>query len=71
MKEQTKYKSNKIMKGLRKLTKCKTFKNKMYSILSIILGLISIPVCDGDITAFIFILMISIPIFFEKDNCFM
>ena len=71
MKEQTKHKSNKIMKGLRKLTKCKTFKNKVYSILLIILGLISIPVCDGDITAFVFILMIAIPIFFEKDNCFM
>lgn len=71
MKKQTKYKSNKIMKGLRKLTKCKTFKNKVYSILSITLGLISIPVCDGDITAFVFILMIAIPIFFEKDNCFM
>ena len=71
MTKQTKHKSNKIMKGLRKLTKCKTFKNKMYSILLTILGIITIPICDGNITAFVFILMISIPLFFEKDNCIM
>lgn len=68
MTKQTRHKS-KLMKGLKRLIKCKTFKNKLYAILLIIIGIITIPVCDGDITAFIFLLMIALMLFFEKDNC--
>ena len=50
MTNNVKHKSSKLMKGIRKLTKCKTFKNKVYAILLLILGIVSIPVCDGDIT---------------------
>ncbi len=57
-----------IMKGLIKLTKCKTFKNKLYALGLILLGIISAVLLEGDITVLIFVSLIAIPLFFSKDN---
>ncbi len=59
---------SKIMKGIIKLTKHKLFKNKIYAILFEVLGLISVPLGDGDITALIFLQIFAIPLFFAKEN---
>lgn len=59
---------SKIMKGLIKLTKCKTFKNKLYALGLILLGIISAVLLEGDITVLIFVSLIAIPLFFSKDN---
>lgn len=56
-----------IMKGLKKITKSKTFKNKMYAVGLEIIGVLSI-LPEHDITAFIFIQMFALPLFFAKDN---
>lgn len=45
----------------------KTIKNKIYSVMFILLGALSIKI-DNDITFFIFTLFIGIPIFFAKEN---
>ena len=59
---------SKFMKGLKRLTKRKLFKNKLFSIIMTIIGLITIKIGDGDITAFIFTEFIAIPLFFAKEN---
>ena len=57
-----------IIKGVIKITKHETFKNKLYAVILEILSVISI-LPEHDITAFIFMQIIAIPLFFEKDNC--
>ena len=42
-------------------------KNKLYSVALVSLGALSIPV-EYDVTAFVFSLMIGIPLFFSKEN---
>ena len=59
---------SKNMKGIKRLTKCKTFKNKLYSIVLTILGLISVKLTEGDITVLVFMELIAIPLFFAKEN---
>lgn len=59
---------SKFMKGLKKIAKRKLFKNKLFSIILTILGLITIKMSDGNITAFIFIEFIAVPLFFAKEN---
>lgn len=66
MNKQRRHKS-KLMKGLRKLTKSKTFKNKVYAIGLEIIGIISV-FPEKDITALIFIQMFALPLFFAKEN---
>lgn len=59
---------SKLMKGIVKITKHKLFKNKLYASLLILLGLLSIKILDGDITAFVFVSMLALPVFFAKEN---
>lgn len=47
-----------------------TYKNKLLALLMIILGGIS-AVIDKDATAFVFILLIAVPIFFINKNILM
>lgn len=42
-------------------------KNKLYSIALISVGALSVPI-EWDATAFVFTLMIGIPLFFAKEN---
>lgn len=42
-------------------------KNKVYSAVFIFIGAITIPI-ESDATAFIFLLMISVSLFFAKEN---
>lgn len=58
----------KLMNCIIKLTKHKLFKNKLYSIILMILGYISVKILDGDATVFIFMLCIGLPLFFSKEN---
>lgn len=58
----------KITKGIVKITKHKLFKNKLYSSILMLMGFFSIKLLEGDITVFIFMLMIGLPVFFAKEN---
>lgn len=42
-------------------------KNKLYSVVLMVLGGLSVPI-EYDATAFIFTLMVGIPLFFSKEN---
>jgi hypothetical protein len=42
-------------------------KNKLYALLLVIIGALSIPI-EYDCTFFIFALMIGLPLFFAKEN---
>ena len=57
-----------LMKGIKKITKHKLFKNKLYSSILMLIGLFSVKLLEGDITVFIFMLMIGLPVFFSKEN---
>ncbi len=57
-----------LMKGIKKITKHKLFKNKLYSSILMLIGFFSIKLLEGDITVFIFMLMIGLPVFFSKEN---
>lgn len=43
-------------------------KNKIYTIIFILVGALTIPWCDNDATFFVFSLVIGIPLFFSKEN---
>ena len=43
-------------------------KNKVYSLLLMFIGYLSMRVLDGDGTVFVFTLMLGLPIFFSKEN---
>ncbi len=58
----------KIMKGIKSISKRKLFKNKVYSILMMILGYLSINLLEGDGTVFIMSLILALPIFFAREN---
>lgn len=45
-------------------------KNKLYSVALISLGALSVPI-DYDATAFVFLLMIGLTLFFAKENWIM
>lgn len=45
----------------------KTLKNKLYAIALLLCGYIPVLI-DGDGTAFVFLGMIAIPLFFAKEN---
>lgn len=71
MKKQMKRKEgllNRIVKGIINLSKRELFKNKMFSMLFMILGYISVPLLDGNITVCVFMMLIGIALFFEKKN---
>lgn len=57
-----------LINNLRKVTKHKLFKNKLYSSILMLIGLLSIKLLEGDITVFIFMLMLGLPVFFAKEN---
>lgn len=57
-----------LINNLRKVTKHKLFKNKLYSSILMLIGLFSIKLLEGDITVFIFMLMLGLPVFFAKEN---
>lgn len=59
---------DKLMKGIIKITKHKTFKNKIYAIGLIIFSVLSAILLKGDITVLIFTSLIAIPLFFSKEN---
>lgn len=50
------------------VTKHKLFKNKLYSSLLMFIGFVTIKILEGDITVFIFTLMLGLPVFFSKKN---
>lgn len=52
---------------MRKLFNKKLLKNKVYSLAIMLIGGLTIPIL-GDCTAFIFTLMIGLPVFFAKRN---
>lgn len=58
----------KITKGIVEIIKHKLFKNKLYSSILMLMGFFSIKLLEGDITVFIFMLMIGLPVFFAKEN---
>lgn len=58
----------KIIGGLHKLTEHKLFKNKLYSSILMLIGLVSIKLLDGDATVFILMLILGLPVFFSKEN---
>lgn len=45
----------------------KLIKNKLYSVVLILIGIIPILI-EGDATALVFFLMIGLPLFFAKEN---
>lgn len=57
-----------LINNLRKVTKHKLFKNKLYSSILMLIGLFSIKLLEGNITVFIFMLMLGLPVFFAKEN---
>lgn len=67
MKDLKETKGNKIMKGIIKITKHKLFKNKLYSILMILLGIIG-SILTKNIFVLFIILLFAIPVFFSKEN---
>lgn len=46
----------------------KLLKNKLYSIGLMLVGYFTIGLLEGDCTAFIFTLMLGLPVFFAKRN---
>ena len=44
---------------------------KLVGVLIFIIGYASIPLSDGDGTAFVFLLMFALPLMFSKDKIFM
>ena len=46
--------------------KCKTFKNKLYAILLIIVGIVSTMI-EGDATILAFLGIFAVPMFFAKE----
>lgn len=70
MKRQMKRKEgllNKIMKGLKSFSKRKLFKNKIMSMILILIGYITMHVFN-DCTVFILMLMLGLPVFFARKN---
>jgi len=45
-------------------------KNKLGSLFFVALGIISIPVLDGDASFFVFSLLIAVPMFFSNEPWF-
>lgn len=45
----------------------KTWKNKLYAIVLLACGYVGIPL-ENDATAFVFMAMFAIPLFFAKEN---
>lgn len=43
-------------------------RNKLFAVVLGLLGWCSIPVSDGDGTAFVMLLMLAIPLFFASEN---
>jgi predicted nucleic acid-binding Zn ribbon protein len=54
----------------KKMWKKELLKNKLYALLLVIIGTLSIFI-EYDATFFIFALMIGLPLFFAKENCIM
>lgn len=50
--------------------KKKLLKNKLYSVVLVSIGALSIPI-EYDATAFVFTLMLGLPLFFAKENWIM
>ena len=46
---------------------CKTLKNKICSLVLILIGVVSV-LLDGDATAFVLFTLLGVGLFFEKDN---
>lgn len=68
MKKKSRGLMKKLKKGINKITRHKLFKNKLYSSILILIGLFSIKLLEGDITVFILILLLGLPVFFAKEN---
>jgi hypothetical protein len=47
--------------------KCKTLENKMVALVLVCVGAVSVLV-DGDATAFVFLAMIGLVLFFSREN---
>lgn len=57
------------MYGIKKKKKVKLWKNKLVAIVLILTGIASVNI-EGDGTFLVLTLMIAIPLFLEKENCF-
>ena len=49
--------------------KVKLWKNKLAAIVLVLTGMVSVDI-EGDGTVLIWTLMIAVPLFLEKENCF-
>ena len=57
------------MYGIKKKKKVKLWKNKLAAIVLILTGMVNVGI-EGDGTVLVWTLMIAIPLFLEKENCF-
>lgn len=62
----TLYAENGYIKGEIKMFRVDLLKNKIYGILIILLGVVSVWACDGDCSFLVFALMLGIGLFFNK-----
>lgn len=69
MKIEVNKKESLVLNVLRRLFDKKLLKNKVYSMGLMLLGYLTVIVSGGDSTAFIFTLMMGLPIFFSDENC--
>lgn len=61
----------KILKGINFLTRRDLRKNKIYSLLLMLIGYVSMLLLEGDCTVFILTLILGVPVFFSKRNVIM
>lgn len=57
------------MYGIKKKKKVKLWKNKLAAIVLMLTGMASVGI-EGEGTVLVLTLMIAIPLFLEKENCF-
>lgn len=60
------YRNNKMKRFVRYIRR--TFKQKLYALALAGLGALTAVVSDGDATAFVFMLLLAVPMFISKEN---
>lgn len=56
-----------FVKWFKRFSKRKLFKNKVYSTLLMIMGYVAMQLTK-EVTVFIFVLMLALPVFFAREN---
>lgn len=57
-----------LVRIIRGIFKKELLKNKLYAIVLLTLGYISVGLLDGDITGFILLMFFALALFFAKEN---